>query len=63
MSAPGQPTQLPVSRIRTSWGYSGGLRLASAPGDFDLYICGETREWEMVEYVQDHFGTDAREAD
>ena len=47
--------KLPVRRVNASWGYISqfpGINLA-AREDTDLFICGETREWEVVEYVQD----------
>jgi putative NIF3 family GTP cyclohydrolase 1 type 2 len=47
--------KLPVRRVNASWGYISqfpGINLA-ARQDTDLFICGETREWEVVEYVQD----------
>jgi len=46
---------LPVHHVQTSWGYAGregGIPLFSKPG-VDVFICGETREWELVEYCQD----------
>jgi putative NIF3 family GTP cyclohydrolase 1 type 2 len=46
---------LPVKRVQTSWGYcgrEGGIPIFSSP-DVDVLICGETREWELVEYCQD----------
>ncbi|CAN5614229.1 hypothetical protein BH10ACI4_BH10ACI4_01930 [soil metagenome] len=46
---------LPVRRVETSWGFcgrEGGIRIFSQP-DVDVLICGETREWELVEYCQD----------
>jgi putative NIF3 family GTP cyclohydrolase 1 type 2 len=46
---------LPVRRVETGWGYCGresGIRIFSQP-DVDVLICGETREWELVEYCQD----------
>jgi putative NIF3 family GTP cyclohydrolase 1 type 2 len=46
---------LPVRRVQTSWGYcgrEGGIKIFSQP-DVDVLICGETREWELVEYCQD----------
>lgn len=46
---------MPVKRAIASWGY-----VSQAPAipyiarpEIDLLICGETREWEAVEYVQD----------
>jgi putative NIF3 family GTP cyclohydrolase 1 type 2 len=50
----GDPDLL-VQRVETSWGYcgrEGGIRIFSQP-DVDVLICGETREWELVEYCQD----------
>jgi putative NIF3 family GTP cyclohydrolase 1 type 2 len=46
---------LPVRRVTTSWGYcgrEGGIKIFSDP-ETDVLICGETREWELVEYCQD----------
>jgi putative NIF3 family GTP cyclohydrolase 1 type 2 len=46
---------LPVRNVQTNWGYTGregGIKVIQQP-DVDLLICGETREWELVEYVQD----------
>lgn len=46
---------LPVRRVQTSWGYcgrEGGIPIFAKP-DVDVLICGETREWELVEYCQD----------
>lgn len=47
--------QLAVHAVETSWGYcgrEGGISILSDPA-IDLLICGETREWELVEYAQD----------
>jgi putative NIF3 family GTP cyclohydrolase 1 type 2 len=46
---------LSVHNVRTSWGFVSrepGIKIISQP-DVDVLICGETREWELVEYVQD----------
>jgi putative NIF3 family GTP cyclohydrolase 1 type 2 len=54
MRVMGDPA-LPVRRAETSWGYcgrEGGIKIFSQP-DVDVLICGETREWELVEYCQD----------
>ena len=56
--------QLPVSRVNASWGYCGqfpGINLA-ARTDTDLFVCGETREWELVEYVQDMIASGRKKA-
>ncbi len=47
--------KLPVRRVLTSWGYVGreqGIAMFARP-DVDVLIVGETREWELVEYVRD----------
>lgn len=47
--------KLPVSRVIASWGYVSqfpGTNLIARP-DVDVLVAGETREWELVEYVQD----------
>ncbi len=47
---------LPVRRVAASWGYASLMprliEVASRP-DVDVVVVGETREWELVEYVQD----------
>ncbi|QHN03931.1 hypothetical protein FTO74_11535 [Granulicella sp. WH15] len=46
---------LPVRRVQTSWGYlsrENGIKFFASP-DVDVLVCGETREWEAVEYCQD----------
>jgi len=46
---------MPVKRVLASWGYVSrmpGISLLARP-DVDVFIAGETREWELVEYVQD----------
>ncbi|HEV2272632.1 MAG TPA: Nif3-like dinuclear metal center hexameric protein [Acidobacteriaceae bacterium] len=46
---------LSVHNVRTSWGFVSrepGIKIVSER-DVDVLICGETREWELVEYVQD----------
>ena len=54
MRVVGDP-ELPVRQVQTSWGYvgrEGGIAMISRP-DVDVLICGETREWELVEFVRD----------
>ena len=54
--------KLPVRRAMTSWGYIGaGIPLISTEG-VDVLICGETREWELVEYVQDMISAGKKKA-
>ncbi|HVW84981.1 MAG TPA: Nif3-like dinuclear metal center hexameric protein [Bryobacteraceae bacterium] len=55
---------LPVSRVMTSWGY-----VSQFPGipfiareDVDALVVGETREWELVEYVQDMISSGKKKA-
>lgn len=46
---------LRVRRVATSWGYASlgpGAALIAQDG-VDVLVVGETREWELVEYVQD----------
>ncbi len=46
---------LTVNKVAVSWGYVSrepGIPILSRP-DVDVLICGETREWEVVEYAQD----------
>lgn len=54
MRVVGDPN-LTVKRAITSWGYvmrDSGIQLLARP-DVDVLICGETWEWELVEYAQD----------
>lgn len=47
--------QLSIKRVNASWGYISqfpGITVATR-ADADLFVCGETRESEVVEYVQD----------
>src|SRR5882757_5865653 len=64
MRVVGDP-KLQIKRVVASWGYAGlmpnVIRSASRP-DVDLIICGETREWELVEYVQDQVASGAKKA-
>jgi putative NIF3 family GTP cyclohydrolase 1 type 2 len=46
---------LAVHTVATSWGYcgrEGGIQILSDPG-VEVLVCGETREWELVEFAQD----------
>jgi len=63
MRVMGDP-ELPVRRVETSWGYisrEGGIKMFASP-DLDVLICGETREWELVEYCQDTIRRGERKA-
>jgi putative NIF3 family GTP cyclohydrolase 1 type 2 len=47
--------KLPVKRVMASWGFvsqTPGIPLFAQP-DVDVFVAGETREWELVEYAQD----------
>ena len=55
---------LPVNRVLASWGYVSqfpGTNLIARP-DVDVLVAGETREWELVEYVQDMISSGKRKA-
>lgn len=55
---------LPVRHVQTSWGFAGregGIPLFAQPG-IDVFICGETREWELVEYCQDSISAGNKKA-
>lgn len=56
--------KLPVRRVLASWGYVSqfpGISLAARP-DIDVLVVGETREWELVEYVQDMIAAGKKKA-
>jgi putative NIF3 family GTP cyclohydrolase 1 type 2 len=46
---------LSVRRVLAAWGYADleRLRMAVARDEVDLVIVGETREWELVPYIED----------
>ncbi|HEY5971644.1 MAG TPA: Nif3-like dinuclear metal center hexameric protein [Pseudoxanthomonas sp.] len=56
---------LPIRRVIARWGYASLLpdldTFAARPG-IDLIIVGETREWELVEYVEDQIATGNKKA-
>ena len=56
--------RLPVSRVYTSWGYVSqfpGIDFIARP-DVDALLVGETREWEVLEYVQDMIAAGKKKA-
>ena len=56
--------QLPVRRVFASWGYASqfpGINIIARP-DVDALVVGETREWEVVEYVQDAIAAGKKKA-
>jgi putative NIF3 family GTP cyclohydrolase 1 type 2 len=59
----GDPEML-VGRVFASWGYVSqfpGINFIARP-DVDALVVGETREWELVEYVQDMISSGKRKA-
>ncbi len=57
MRVVGDP-QLPVARVLASWGYVSPFPgIPQFNGDEDVFVIGETREWELVEYAQDLIAT------
>jgi putative NIF3 family GTP cyclohydrolase 1 type 2 len=63
MRVVGDP-QLPVGRVLTSWGYASqmpGIPSLARP-DVDVFVVGETREWELVEYAQDAIASGRKKA-
>jgi putative NIF3 family GTP cyclohydrolase 1 type 2 len=56
--------KLPIHKAFASWGYVSrmpGIAQFREPG-LNLFIGGETREWELVEYVQDSITKGDRKA-
>ena len=55
---------LPVNRVAASWGYYtfSATNLVMARPEVDLFVVGETREWETVEYVQDMIASGRKKA-
>ncbi len=51
MRVVGDP-RMPVNRVTASWGYSSSVPLAARP-EIEVFVVGETREWEVVEFIQD----------
>jgi len=55
---------LSIRHAIASWGYVSqfpGIPLLARP-DVDVLICGETREWEVVEYAQDMISSGKKKA-
>jgi putative NIF3 family GTP cyclohydrolase 1 type 2 len=44
--------KMPVNRVTTSWGYNSTVAMLARP-EIEVLALGETREWEVVEYIQD----------
>lgn len=51
MRVVGDP-KMPVNRVTASWGYMSAVANAARP-EIEVLVVGETREWEVVEYIQD----------
>lgn len=59
----GDPKML-VNRVATSWGFTSqfpGIPTIANP-EVDALVIGETREWELVEYVQDMIASGQKKA-
>jgi len=41
-----------VNRVTAAWGYMSAVAMAARP-EIEVLAVGETREWEVVEYIQD----------
>jgi putative NIF3 family GTP cyclohydrolase 1 type 2 len=44
--------KLAVNRVAASWGYMSAVPMAARP-EIEVLVVGETREWEVAEYIQD----------
>lgn len=51
-----------VRRVAASWGYTDGFALIGLQPEADLIVVGETREWELVPYVQDQVAAGRKKA-
>jgi putative NIF3 family GTP cyclohydrolase 1 type 2 len=51
MRVGGDP-KMPVNKVTASWGYMSAVAMAARP-EIEVLVVGETREWEVVEYMQD----------
>jgi putative NIF3 family GTP cyclohydrolase 1 type 2 len=62
MRVVGDPA-LPIRGVATNWGYASLMpdliEVAERP-DVDLLIVGETREWELVEFIEDQISSGAK---
>jgi putative NIF3 family GTP cyclohydrolase 1 type 2 len=55
--------RLPVSTVLASWGYVSQFPgIPQVEGPEDVFVCGETREWEVVEYAQDLIASGRKKA-
>jgi len=60
MRVVGDP-KMAVSKVHTSWGYMSAIAMMARP-EIEVLAIGETREWEVVEYVQDSIAAGQRKA-
>ncbi|HWC99614.1 MAG TPA: Nif3-like dinuclear metal center hexameric protein [Candidatus Sulfopaludibacter sp.] len=60
MRVVGDPN-MTVNKVAVSWGYMSAIAMAARP-DVEVLALGETREWEVVEYVQDCIAAGQRKA-
>jgi len=51
MRVVGDP-KMAVNRVNASWGYMSAVAMAARP-EIEVLVVGETREWEVVEFIQD----------
>jgi len=51
MRVVGDP-KMAVNRVTAAWGYMSAVAMAARP-EIEVLAVGETREWEVVEYIQD----------
>ena len=51
MRVVGDP-KLSVTKVSAAWGYMSSVAMAARP-EIEILVVGETREWEVVEYIQD----------
>src|SRR5262249_42726262 len=56
--------QWPITHTNSNWRYIGQFPCINLPAraDTEPCICGETREWELVEYVQDMIASGKKKA-
>jgi len=53
--------KMAVNRVVASWGYMSSVPMASR-ADCDVLVVGETREWEVVPYIQDCIASGKKKA-
>jgi putative NIF3 family GTP cyclohydrolase 1 type 2 len=53
--------KMPVNKVTTSWGYMSALARVAGP-EVEVFVLGETREWEVVEYIRDSIAAGQKKA-